>query len=332
MRNAAYRLDEKCFIDINGIKQGMFLRSENELNPVLLFIHGGPGMPEYFLAEKFPTGLESLFTVCYWEQRGAGLSYSPGMKPESITVDQLIEDTISVSKYLCERFGQQKIWLMAHSWGTYIGIQAAQTVPELYHAYIGVGQIVNMIESERIAYAYMLEEYKKHGDKKMLKELLKCPVLESDRSVLAFFATVLRDQAMHKIGIGTMRGMKSVITGVFIPVLQCKAYTLSERMTIWKAKAFLRSRTGLIQALFTADLMSRDICLEIPAYFMSGRYDYTVNHDLSKKMADTIEAPRKAFYTFEHSAHSPMFEEPELFKRIVAKEILQRVAEPPQIL
>ncbi len=324
MKKTKYRLDEKCFADINGARQAMFLRSEDELNPVLLFVHGGPGMPEYFLAQKYPTGLESHFTVCYWEQRGAGLSYSPLLEPQSITVDQLIDDTIGVTRYLCGRFGQQKIYLMAHSWGSYIGLQAAQIAPELYHAYIGVAQIAQMFESERIAYGYMLDEYKKRGDMAMVRRLLKFPVLESDEAVLRFFKSALRDQTMHKIGIGTMRSMRSVFTGVFIPVLRCKAYTLRERIDIWRARAFLRSRTGLIHSFFTAELLSRDIRLNIPCYFMSGFYDYTVNIGLSKKLLDKLEAPKKAFYTFEHSAHSPMFEEPERFAKIMAEDILAK--------
>ncbi len=332
MKPRAFSLSERCFADINGVKQGMFIKSADASNPVLLFVHGGPGMPEYFLAEKYPTGLESLFTVCYWEQRGAGLSYHPGMAPESITVDQLIDDTISVAQYLCGRFGQQKVYLMAHSWGTYIGIQAAEKVPALFHAYIGVGQIAQMFESERIAYAYMLGELNKRGSKATVRRLLKYPVLESDEAVLAFFRALLRDQAMHKIGIGTMRSMKSVITGVFIPVWRCRAYTLRERLTVWKAKAFLRSYTGLIQEFFTADLMSADIRLKIPCYFMSGRYDYTVNIDLSKKLLEKIEAPKKAFYTFENSAHSPMFEEPQTMTRILAEDVLQNVALPQKML
>ena len=232
MKKNTFLQFEKCFTDIGGVKQGMFIRGQNASNPVLLFVHGGPGMPEYFLADKYPTGLESLFTVCYWEQRGAGLSYDPSMPPESITVDQLIDDTISVARYLCELFGQQKIYLMAHSWGSYIGIQAAQAEPELFHAYIGVGQVAQMFESERIAYAYMLDAYQKRGNMKMVRKMQAYPVMTSDEAVVRFFRSVLRDEAMHKAGIGTFRAMSSVFTGVFIPALRCTAYTLRERINI----------------------------------------------------------------------------------------------------
>jgi pimeloyl-ACP methyl ester carboxylesterase len=102
-RPLAGSLSEKIFVDINGVKQGMFIKSKNETNPVLLFLHGGPGMPEYFLTEQYPTGLEDDFTVVWWDQRGAGLSYSGEITPEMMTYEQLIADTLDVTNYLRKR-------------------------------------------------------------------------------------------------------------------------------------------------------------------------------------------------------------------------------------
>ena len=164
-------ISEKVYANINGVNMGMIIKSKDASNPVLLFVHGGPGMPEYPLTEKYPTGLEDYFTVVWWDQRGSGLSYQSGMPEEKMTTEQFISDTIEVSKYLRERFGQDKIYLMAHSWGSYIGIQAAAKSPELYHAYIGIGQISNTMESEKIAYDYMLKYYKEAGDEKTVKKL-----------------------------------------------------------------------------------------------------------------------------------------------------------------
>jgi pimeloyl-ACP methyl ester carboxylesterase len=127
----ANSISEKIYVNINGVKQGMFIEGKNKNNPVILFLHGGPGMPEYFLAEKYRTGLEDNFTVCYWEQRGSGLSYSKNMFSNSETTEQLIADTLTVTNYLRNRFGQQKIYLMGHSWGTYLGIQVAARAPQL---------------------------------------------------------------------------------------------------------------------------------------------------------------------------------------------------------
>ena len=151
---------EKIFVDINGVKQGMFIKVKDVKNPALLFVHGGPGMPEYWLTQRYPTGLEDHFVVVWWEQRGAGLSYSPDIPPETMTAGQFVDDTIAVTNYLRERFGQKRIYLMAHSWGSYIGIQAAAREPDLYYAYIGVGQVSYQIQSEQLAYQYALAYYK----------------------------------------------------------------------------------------------------------------------------------------------------------------------------
>ena len=74
----------------------MFIESKDAAHPVLLFLHGG--MPEYFLTERYPTGLEDDFTVVWWEQRGAGLSYSPGIPAETMTLEQFIADTVEDRK------------------------------------------------------------------------------------------------------------------------------------------------------------------------------------------------------------------------------------------
>ncbi|PRR82515.1 alpha/beta fold hydrolase [Clostridium vincentii] len=319
-------ISEKIFININGVKQGMFIKGKSVKNPVLLFIHGGPGMPEYFLAEKYSKDLEEHFIVCYWEQRGVGLSYNTSVCNASITLKQLLNDTIQVTNYIRQRFNQDKIYLMGHSWGSFLGIQVSASNPELYHAYIGIGQVVNMIESEKLAYQYMIDFYKENNNLSMVSKLEKFPVMESEKVVYSFFASSLRDEAMHKAGIGTMRNMKSVITGIFFPVMQCQGYTLSEKINIWRGKANLNKNSNLSSEMLAIDLTSKIPKINIPVYFISGGYDYTVNYSLSKKYYESLDAPIKGFYTFKNSAHSPLFEEPEKFISIMTEDILNQTS------
>lgn len=317
-------ISEKTWVTINGVKQGMIIRGKNTNNPVLLFLHGGPGMPEYFFIESKDIGLEDHFTVCYWEQRGCGLSYTGGMSGDSITVDQLVSDTNEIARYLADRFGQDQIYLMAHSWGTFIGIQAAASAPKLYHSYIGIGQVVNTPESERLAYEWMLTQYQAMDNERRVKQLEAYDVLNAqpNTALLPYFQSTLRDQTMHELGIGTTHKMNSVITGIFLPVMTCHAYTLSEKIYIWRAKAFLRSDTELLDQLFTTNVPDIVPELQIPSYFMSGAYDLTVNHDLSAEYCEQLKAPAKGFYTFEQSAHSPFYEEPEQFMKVMTQDVL----------
>lgn len=321
-KELAGSISEKIHVKISGVDQGMFLRGRDKTNPVLLFLHGGPGMPEYFLDEDYPTGLEDSFTVCWWEQRGAGLSYDPDVSYGNIKAEQLVLDTLAVSNYLRERFGQQKIYLLGHSWGTFIGIQAAERAPGLYHAYIGMSQISQQFESEKLAYKYVLEQFKAAGNKKMVRKLEEYDVAEYDAALTSYLYSSLRDEAMHRLGVGTMHNMKSVVTGIFLPVMECRAYTLGEKINLWRGKAFLANSTSLRNQMYSTDLAAAVPKLDLPVYFMSGLYDYTVSYTKAKDYFESLQAPVKGFYTFGQSAHSPLFEEPEKFLRILREDVL----------
>jgi pimeloyl-ACP methyl ester carboxylesterase len=306
----------------------MFIRGADTGNPVLLFVHGGPSFSEYFLVEKYPTGLEDHFTVCYWDQRGGGLSATPEVTMESLNLGQLAADMIEVTNYLRSRFGQEKIYLMAHSGGTAFAIRGVAGNPELYHAYIGIAQITRQAESERRAYRYMIEEYSSTGNKKMVQQFGKYPVAEDDSAILPLFNSVLRDKSMHELGIGTMRNMKSIMTGVFYPVWLCRAYTVKEKFNIWRSKFSFVNKSGLRGEVLALDMTEAVPSLSVPAYFISGRHDLTVNRDLSEEYFNKLECPLKRFYTFENSAHSPMFEEPEKFLEIMTGDVLNRKDDP----
>jgi pimeloyl-ACP methyl ester carboxylesterase len=315
-------ISEKVFVNIGGIKQGMFIRGKSLKNPVLLFVHGGPSFPEYFLVEKYPSGLEDHFTVCYWEQRGGGISFTPQVTCESLTLEQLASDAIDVTNYLLNRFSKEKIYIMAHSGGTAFAIQAAEEFPQLFYAYIGMAQITNQAESEKIAYKFMLDQYSSAGNSKMVAEFNKYPLLKSDSFILPFFNSVLRDKSMHELGIGTMHNMRSIIKDVFIPVWTCRAYTIREKFNIWISKFSFINKSRLREQLLNSNIPSRVPRLDLPVYLISGEYDLTVNNDLAKAYLKNLEAPVKGFYTFNRSAHSPMFEEPQRLKEVLIMDVL----------
>jgi len=316
-------ISEKTFIQVGGVKQGMFIRSKSSENPVLLFVHGGPGFPNYYLFEKFNPGLEDYFTVCYWEQRGSGLSYSPEISPESMTLEQFTSDAIEVTQYLRERFKKDKIFIMAWSGGTTIALPAVSQAPELFHAYIAMGQITRQRESERIAYEYMMKQLTEQNDQRSVKQLNKYDSLRSESDLISFFNSGIRDNLMHKMGIGTMRNMKSVFRDVFIAVWNCRAYTLREKVSIWKSKLLFLPKTNLkTQALLT-DFSATYPEIDVPVYFMCGKYDLTVNTDLTRDYYNRLKAPLKGFYTFSNSAHGPLFEETDRFRQIIEADIMR---------
>ncbi|MDR1403510.1 MAG: hypothetical protein LBJ60_07420 [Tannerellaceae bacterium] len=209
---------------------------------------------------------------------------------------------------------------MGLSFGTTIGIKTITKTPQLYVAYIGVAQIVNQFESEKIAYQYMINEYTKNRNRNMVKKITKFNLLETEHISKDYYK--FRDKPMHELGIGTMHNMKSVISGIFFPLMKNNDYTLSERINIWKAKSELLNKTTLMEDAFETDFSTKFTEFEIPIYFFHGIYDYTVNYDITKEYYKTIKAPIKGFYTFYESAHSPIFEESEKLNNIIIKDIL----------
>jgi len=314
------KIYEKTFVEINGLKQGMFIKGDNKNSPVLLFLHGGPAMPEYGMTQKYPTYLEKYFVVCWYEQRNAGLSYNKNTNLEELTVENIVLDTLEISNYLRERFNKDKIYLMGHSWGTLIGIKAVYQNPELFNAYIGVAQIANQLKSEQIAFEFMLEEYRNLGNKSMVKKLEKYNI--PDCNSISIKYAKFRDKPMHELGIGSMREMKSVISGIFLPIMGNKEYTFSEKVNIWRAKSICLNKTNLWETMINKDLTKEITEINIPIYFFHGIYDYTVNYTLAKEYFNIINAPIKGFYTFSNSAHSPIFEEPEKVGRIILEDVL----------
>lgn len=322
-RPIAGSISEKVFVEINGVEQGMFIQSADPSHPVLLFLHGGPGMPEFFLNTTHPTGLEQDFTVVWWEQRGAGISYSADIPRESMTLGQLMSDAIAVTNHLRQRFEVDKIYLLGHSWGSFLGIQVASQAPELFHAYIGMAQVSHQLRSEVAAHRHMLEQYRAQGDTRMVRKLEAAPVSMADGLSVAY--EHLRDDAMHRLGVGTTRKMDSVITGVFFPVWRCRAYSFGEKIRIWRGKPYSRR-------LFWDEFMNTNLTatvdeLDVPVYFFTGLHDYTANYDHAKAYFERIRAPVKGFYTFSASAHSPLFEEPQRARQILRQDVLNQRAD-----
>lgn len=299
---------EKCYIEVDGCNIGMIILSENSNNPVLLVCGGGPGIPEYLLEYMYPSALASHFTVCYFDYRGTGLSYDKSISADDMTTERYLDDVQKITDYLCERFAKEKVYIMGHSFGTYIALNTVKNHPEKYQAYLAMSQCTNQIESEYIGYDYMIAQYEQMNNTKMVSKFDACPIRESDEMYERYFSSSLRDTAMHELGVGTTRNMDSVISGIFFPSLRCKAYTWRERTNIWKGKA-LSHRFGVVKDSTEFNAWDNVSSIQIPIYFFAGKYDYTCNFELQKDYYEFITAPEKAFYVFEDSAHSPIYEE-----------------------
>lgn len=310
-------ISEKIFLEINGTSQGMFIKGENKGNPIILYLHGG--MPDYFFTEKFPTRLEKNFTVVWWEQRNCGISYNSKSSNRNIKMEQLIDDTITLTKYLLKHYNKEKIYLMGHSGGTFIGINVIDKAPGLYYAYIGVAQMSDQLKSEKIAYNYMLNKYQELGNVKMFKALQRITFKKKGELPKEYIS--IRDVAMHELGVGTMRKTRNLFTDIFLPSLLFSEYTLSEKYSLWASK----SHSGISQSwerMINTNLIENKKSFLVPVYFFHGIEDYTCSYELAKEYFGIINAPVKGFYTFSYSAHSPIFEEPDKTNKILVNDVL----------
>jgi pimeloyl-ACP methyl ester carboxylesterase len=207
---------------------------------------------------------------------------------------------------------------MGHSGGTFLGVYVIDKAPELYEAYVGIAQMSDQLQSEKLAYDYMLNKYREMNNQKMIRQFESYNF--NDRQNIPEEYLKIRDAAMHELGIGTMRNMRNIATDLFLPSLYFSEYTLSEKFNLWYGK----SKSGISQnweIMTRTNLIENKNNFKVPIYFFYGLSDYTCSYELAKKYFDEIKAPIKGFYTFDQSAHSPLFEEPKKINRILINDI-----------
>lgn len=158
-------------VRLGGVEQVISIHGADSTKPLLLILHGGPGFSELLLFRSYNRELERDFVVVHWDQRGAGLSYDPAMPASALSISQLTSDAYQLVSLLKQRFGRKKIFLLGHSWGTVLGALLARDYPEDFYAYVGVGQMVNLVEGEKASLAYVLDKAQKAKNPQAIREL-----------------------------------------------------------------------------------------------------------------------------------------------------------------
>jgi pimeloyl-ACP methyl ester carboxylesterase len=304
-------------LNINGLNQKMIIRGRDTTKPVLLYLHGGPGDPEYPFVHQFNSGIEDLFVVCYWDQRGAGLSYSKNIPPETMTLSQFVEDAGKVSEYLIYKFNRKKIYLLGHSWGTMLGSFTAKKYPDYFYAFIAVGQVGDQVRSENISYNFVLSRAKELKDRKAIRALENIGTPPYSDPEEAIGKMLIERKYVIRYGGAIKKGefYPKAIKSLFF----CKEYTFRDKINYLKGMKFTKGY--LWDEIMKTNLFKTVPVQKIPVYIMQGIYDHQTSYVVAKEYYDSLQAPVKKFFPFEYSAHSPIFEEPEKFENIL-KEIL----------
>ncbi len=309
-------------ITLGDLKQWIFIRGMDQENPVLIFLHGGPGEPSVGMSSSRRLDAELIkhFTVVHWDQRGGGKSFYSSIPVDSMTLDRLVEDCNELIDYLRNRFDTPKVFIVAHSSGTLIGIKTAYKYPEKIYAYVGVAQIINDHEHERISYDFVVEEAERSGNIKhqLAIKAIGPPPYDTPEK--------LWDKANYIVRYGGMMPDSSFskMIGLILPYLTSPEYSLSEgiRTIMGRGRNFTTYAlwNEITKVNFTKEIGST----KVPIYFLEGKYDMITPTVVVEDFYSGLNAEKgKKLVIFEDSGHYPMLDEKEHYEDILVNTVLK---------
>jgi pimeloyl-ACP methyl ester carboxylesterase len=316
-------------VTLGGVEQTITIRGADTAKPILLILHGGPGMPSSPWAtwNDFHADLERHFVVVHWDQRGAGKSFSESLTPEDMHLESFVSDTLELTDILRERFDQDKIFLWGHSWGSGLGFETLRVNPEPYYAYIASAVRPDWDSTNRMGYEKVLE---------MALEADDAEAIESLESIQPFDPRnvehlQVKNQLLSQYRIGDFHteGLEEAWLE-YATSGQSAEYPRSTIKPTLAGLDFSR-QTIYLDVVNSGYNLATDFPVStIPVHFLQGRYDYQCPGELAEAYYDTLEAPVKSFAWFENSAHDVYYDEPDKFNQEViriANETLAEVGE-----
>ena len=309
---------ELASIELNGRQQWITIRGHDQEKPVLLFLSGGPGGSQLAATRKRLGALEKNFIVINWDQPGAGKSYSAA-DFRTLTPQEYINDARALTLYLRKRFGEEKIYLMGESWGSLLGIWLVQQAPDEYHAFIGVAQMVDFLETDSYDYNQALQIANEKGDADKVKALKNQGPPPYDGDGVAW---PVIEYIMY---LSSAMNSNPAITGPgydTIGDIAAPEYGLIDKMNY--VRGLLATMNALWPQLWEVDLREEAPVLDVPVYFFEGRHDINAPPYLVEDYIQKLEAPHKELIWFEHSGHSPWVDESRKVIDLLVNKILDQ--------
>lgn len=315
-------IEELKSVSIGGVDQWLHIRGRNRNNPVLLFLHGGPGGAMIGCMDAIQRPWEDYFTIVHWDQRPTGKSYYPADdENKPLSLEQFIGDTEEVIQYLRRYLKQEKLFVLGHSWGSVLGMHMVKRHPDWLHAYIGLGQVVSSLEGEKKMYQRLLSYAQEQNETEVVNKLeaitpffdLESPAREKSIGENAQFvrrelSRLARETFMRHLPYDDALSTFS-LERLLSPHLS--ATDLSNGTIGYEDPVARPPYTGFTKEFVDNDLpKSIGSSFEVPIFFFSGRHDHQVSVTLSDQWFAQIEAPNKTLIHFEESSHMIINEEP----------------------
>ncbi len=302
-------------VDINGSSLGMMIRGDNVANPVLLYLAGGPGGSDLGALRRNGQRLEKSFTVASYDQRGTGKSFDSLDPTSTLTLSGAVDDAIAVTNYLRARFHQDTIYLVGNSWGSLLGVLAAQQHPELFTAFVGSGQMVDPLATDRLYYEDTLAWAARTGNTSVTDQLTRSgpppytdalqyePVLSNEQEVYPYDDAPLAEGASG-----------------FSENLIHPEYSLIEQAHL--LAGFLNVFTVLYPQLQGVDFRTQVTTLAVPVYLVQGGHETRARAEPAAEWFQLLQAPTKQLITFPESGHRALFQQPDLFYQVMTGTVL----------
>jgi pimeloyl-ACP methyl ester carboxylesterase len=311
-RRSPEGIQEAGYVPIGGIRQWIQIRGEDRGNPVLLFLHGGPGASALGATAGWRPW-ERHFTVVQWDQRGSGRTYRENGEsdPGSLTIDRMAADGIEVVRHLRERLGKDRILLVGHSWGSILGVVMAKRHPEILSAYVGTGQVVDGRRSAELRYSRVLARARIAGNGQAIAELEAMgPPPYDPMTAGARFAAQIEWAGRLSDGAGDPPELKVD--------KRPPDFTAEDRENIGRGMHFSRMRLG--RQIAQVDLNSLGPDFGIPVFFFEGTEDQYVPIEPVEDYFRVIRAPHKELVRFEGYHHFfPMNRPDEFLAQLLAR-------------
>jgi pimeloyl-ACP methyl ester carboxylesterase len=300
-------IQETYQLSAGGLDHWVYARGQDRSNPVILFVHGGPASPLAPAWWQFQRPIEEYFTVVTYDQRAAGRTFrsvDPDSIADTLRISQYVEDAIELAEQIRDRYGVRKLILVGHSWGTVISMYAALARPDLFHAYVGIGQVINSRTNEALSFDYALDQARRHGHSEALEQLESIAPYPGDQPLTRERIIIARRWAQYRGGLSAYRDDSLYF---FQAPLLSPEYTLDESETIGEGNQFTLGRVldELLEVDFTGVTE-----FPIPVLMFMGRHDYTTPSEPPATWLEAVQAPYKQAVWFENSAHLAPWEEP----------------------